>query len=100
MENPKKRATHEYVKRRISHNGEAFWEQHAFKRVLMHYQPKITFSTTVTVTKFADQLTKGYYKVAKLIIDEASLLTHLNYLCLLLHFSKPEHIFLGLPKLI
>ena len=46
------------------------------------------------VTKFADQLTEGYYKVAKLINDKASLLTKLNYLNLLLQFSKLEQIFL------
>ena len=94
MENSEKRAIHEYVKKRIGHNGEAFREQYAFEKVLMDYQPKIIFGTTVMVTKFADQLTEGYYKVAKLIIDEASLLTELNYLSLLLHFSKLEQIFL------
>ena len=67
MENPKKRA---------------------IQRVLIHYQPMIIFDITVMVTKFADQLTEGYYKVAKLIINEASLLTELNYLSLLLHFLQ------------
>lgn len=46
------------------------------------------------VTKFAEQLTQKDYRLTKLIIDEATLVSHLNLLSLIMLYSELERIFL------
>ena len=94
LEKEEKFSIEEYVTKGMKHNGENFKEYFAFDEVLFYYYPKIIFGTTAMITKFAEQIAETGYQATKLIIDEASSLTHLSFLSLILQFPELNQIFL------
>ena len=90
MKKTERKAIEEYLAERLEHNVEVFEKKFAFKRLLLHYQPQIVFDKTVMVTEFAEQLAQESYKVTKIIIYEATLMTELNFLSLILRYLEAD----------
>lgn len=55
MEEEEQQQIEEYLARRLSDNGEKFYQHFAMKEILYCYHPRIIFKTATIISAFANQ---------------------------------------------